>query len=87
MRIGITCYPTYGGSGIVATELGLELANRGAIEKTIAERQSLRRTLWIVAGIAAAIAAAALAPARVRKLRRSMRASRDESAIDQPCGR
>jgi len=28
MRIGITCYPTYGGSGIVATELGLELANR-----------------------------------------------------------
>jgi len=29
MRIGITCYPTYGGSGIVATELGLELAVRG----------------------------------------------------------
>jgi N-acetyl-alpha-D-glucosaminyl L-malate synthase BshA len=29
MRIGITCYPTYGGSGIVATELGLELAARG----------------------------------------------------------
>jgi N-acetyl-alpha-D-glucosaminyl L-malate synthase BshA len=29
MRIGITCYPTYGGSGIVATELGLELAMRG----------------------------------------------------------
>ena len=29
MRIGITCYPTYGGSGAVATELGLELARRG----------------------------------------------------------
>ena len=29
MNIGITCYPTYGGSGIVATELGLELAARG----------------------------------------------------------
>lgn len=29
MRIGITCYPTYGGSGAVATELGLELAKRG----------------------------------------------------------
>ncbi len=29
MKVGITCYPTYGGSGIVATELGLELANRG----------------------------------------------------------
>ena len=29
MNIGITCYPTYGGSGIVATELGLELAMRG----------------------------------------------------------
>lgn len=29
MKIGITCYPTYGGSGAVATELGLELARRG----------------------------------------------------------
>jgi L-malate glycosyltransferase len=29
LRIGITCYPTYGGSGVVATELGLELAKRG----------------------------------------------------------
>lgn len=29
MRIGITCYPTYGGSGAVATELGIELAQRG----------------------------------------------------------
>jgi L-malate glycosyltransferase len=29
MRIGITCYPTYGGSGVVATELGHELARRG----------------------------------------------------------
>src|SRR5256885_5826390 len=29
MKIGITCYPTYGGSGVVATELGIELAHRG----------------------------------------------------------
>lgn len=29
MRIGITCYPTYGGSGAVATELGMALARRG----------------------------------------------------------
>lgn len=29
MKIGITCYPTYGGSGAVATELGLQLADRG----------------------------------------------------------
>lgn len=29
MRIGIVCYPTYGGSGAVATELGLALALRG----------------------------------------------------------
>jgi len=29
MRIGITCYPTFGGSGVVATELGLALADRG----------------------------------------------------------
>ncbi|NTV46549.1 MAG: N-acetyl-alpha-D-glucosaminyl L-malate synthase BshA [Chlorobiales bacterium] len=29
MKIGITCYPTYGGSGVVATELGKALANHG----------------------------------------------------------
>ncbi|MFQ5840639.1 MAG: N-acetyl-alpha-D-glucosaminyl L-malate synthase BshA [Candidatus Methylomirabilales bacterium] len=29
MKIGITCYPTYGGSGAVATELGIRLAQRG----------------------------------------------------------
>ncbi|NNM03626.1 MAG: N-acetyl-alpha-D-glucosaminyl L-malate synthase BshA [Gemmatimonadetes bacterium] len=29
MKIGITCYPTYGGSGAVATELGLDLAELG----------------------------------------------------------
>ena len=29
MKIGITCYPTYGGSGVVATELGLALASQG----------------------------------------------------------
>jgi N-acetyl-alpha-D-glucosaminyl L-malate synthase BshA len=29
MNIGITCYPTYGGSGAVATELGIALAQRG----------------------------------------------------------
>jgi N-acetyl-alpha-D-glucosaminyl L-malate synthase BshA len=29
MKIGITCYPTYGGSGVVATELGIALAAQG----------------------------------------------------------
>lgn len=29
MKIGIVCYPTFGGSGVVATELGMALANRG----------------------------------------------------------
>ncbi len=29
MRIGISCYPSYGGSGIVATELAMALAARG----------------------------------------------------------
>ena len=39
LRIGITCYPTYGGSGVVATELGLELAQRG---HEIQDRKSTR---------------------------------------------
>ena len=29
MKIGIVCYPTFGGSGVVATELGMKLAKRG----------------------------------------------------------
>ena len=29
MKIGVTCYPTYGGSGVLATELGIEMAKRG----------------------------------------------------------
>jgi L-malate glycosyltransferase len=29
MKIGITCYPTFGGSGVIATEIGLALARRG----------------------------------------------------------
>ncbi|MGY8988233.1 MAG: N-acetyl-alpha-D-glucosaminyl L-malate synthase BshA [Flavobacteriales bacterium] len=29
LKIGIVCYPTYGGSGVVATELGIALANKG----------------------------------------------------------
>ncbi|MGH7480201.1 MAG: N-acetyl-alpha-D-glucosaminyl L-malate synthase BshA, partial [Candidatus Methylomirabilales bacterium] len=29
MKIGITCYPTYGGSGAVAAELGIQLSQRG----------------------------------------------------------
>lgn len=29
MKIGIVCYPTYGGSGVVATEIGIGLAKRG----------------------------------------------------------
>ncbi|MFO7892839.1 MAG: N-acetyl-alpha-D-glucosaminyl L-malate synthase BshA [Longimicrobiales bacterium] len=29
LKVGITCYPVYGGSGVVATELGMELAKRG----------------------------------------------------------
>ena len=29
LSIGICCYPTYGGSGVVATEVGMEMARRG----------------------------------------------------------
>ena len=42
MKIGITCYPTYGGSGTVATELGLELAKRGHEVHFIAYAQPYR---------------------------------------------
>jgi N-acetyl-alpha-D-glucosaminyl L-malate synthase BshA len=44
MKIGITCYPTYGGSGVVATELGLELAQRGHDVHFITYAQPIRLT-------------------------------------------
>ena len=42
MRIGITCYPTYGGSGALATELGIALAGRGHEVHFITYRQPFR---------------------------------------------
>ncbi|MFL5487126.1 MAG: N-acetyl-alpha-D-glucosaminyl L-malate synthase BshA [Gemmatimonadaceae bacterium] len=42
MKIGITCYPTYGGSGAVATELGIALAHRGHEVHFITYRQPFR---------------------------------------------
>ena len=42
MRIGITCYPTYGGSGAVATELGIVLARRGHEVHFITYKQPFR---------------------------------------------
>ena len=44
MKIGITCYPTYGGSGVVATELGIELAAAGHQVHFITYSQPFRLT-------------------------------------------
>ncbi len=45
LKIGITCYPTYGGSGVVATELGMELAQRGHEIHFISYSQPFRLTV------------------------------------------
>jgi N-acetyl-alpha-D-glucosaminyl L-malate synthase BshA len=42
VRIGISCYPTYGGSGAVATELGIALAGRGHLVHFITYQQPFR---------------------------------------------
>ena len=42
MKIGIVCYPTYGGSGVVATELGMGLAKKGHQVHFITYRQPAR---------------------------------------------
>jgi N-acetyl-alpha-D-glucosaminyl L-malate synthase BshA len=44
VKIGITCYPTYGGSGVVATELGIELAAKGHDVHFITYQQPFRLT-------------------------------------------
>ena len=45
MKIAIVCYPTFGGSGVVATELGLELAKRGHEIHFITYSQPVRLAL------------------------------------------
>ena len=45
MKIGIVCYPTFGGSGVVATELGLELSKRGHDIHFITYNQPVRLDL------------------------------------------
>ncbi len=45
MKIAIVCYPTYGGSGVVATELGLELAKKGHEIHFITYKQPVRLAL------------------------------------------
>jgi L-malate glycosyltransferase len=45
MKIAVVCYPTFGGSGVVATELGLELARRGHEIHFITYRQPVRLAL------------------------------------------
>ena len=45
MKIAIVCYPTFGGSGVVATELGLELAHRGHEVHFITYSQPVRLAL------------------------------------------
>ena len=42
MKIGVVCYPTYGGSGIVATELGKAFADLGNEVHFISYRQPVR---------------------------------------------
>jgi len=42
MKIGIVCYPTFGGSGVVATELGMALANKGHHVHFITYKQPVR---------------------------------------------
>ena len=45
MKIAIVCYPTFGGSGVVATELGIALANRGHEVHFITYKQPVRLEL------------------------------------------
>ena len=46
LKIGIVCYPTYGGSGVVATELGIALASKGHEIHFISYEQPFRLDLF-----------------------------------------
>ena len=46
LKIGIVCYPTYGGSGVVATELGIAFADKGHEVHFISYSQPFRLDLF-----------------------------------------
>lgn len=46
MKIGIVCYPTFGGSGVLATELGLALADKGHMIHFITYQQPVRLNMF-----------------------------------------
>src|SRR5262245_4774281 len=46
MNIGMVCFPTYGGSGVVATELGIALANKGHKVHFMSYSQPFRLNLF-----------------------------------------
>ena len=46
MRIGIVCYPTFGGSGVLATELGKALADKGHSVHFITYQQPVRLNVF-----------------------------------------
>ncbi len=48
MKIGIVCYPTFGGSGVVATELGKALADRGHQVHFVTYNQPARLDLFSI---------------------------------------
>ena len=41
MKIAIVCYPTFGGSGVIATELGMSLAKKGHVIHFISYKRPL----------------------------------------------
>jgi len=47
MNIGVVCYPTFGGSGVVATELGIEMSKKGHEIHFIAYNQPVRLDLLV----------------------------------------
>lgn len=51
MKIGITCYATFGGSGVIATELGLALAQRGHEVHFVTSRVPVRLQRWSLSDV------------------------------------
>ena len=50
LRIGMTCYPTFGGSGVIATEIGLSMANVGQTSVTLDLKLTYFRPLSVRSG-------------------------------------
>ena len=87
MRIGITGYPTYGGSGVVATEFGVNALHGGMDNRKLPDPQPVQEVAEVIAGVIERPVAEVYTRGQMRELAARYFAAEDVATIEQNFGR